>query len=731
MSDKKTLLLSLFSFLLLVLLINVVSAQEDFTATSSRSVDLCPCSNQGYAVTVQNTGTTPSSYNVLASGDAAEWATFNPSKFVLNPGQKGSFFVFVNSACNIEGNFDLELFITTNNGLTKVIKQVLKFSQCYDYSLEQGSVLEEVEESVSFSQHDGSYALCKDEQKSIPILITNNEAFGNRYKLFLDAPEWAKINTGSVSLGAKKSGIFVINFDTTGVEGEFDFKLNAISELGKVQRKNNIEVNVEDCYALELELEKEKDVICGGEDKSYEVVLKNPVAFEKNIELELDAPEWASFGNVSSFNLKFEEERTAILNVNPEDEVSGSFLVTVNALIENKPELEFSDRIKLDVTPKLACYKADISTKTSITNFYSRDFFSAKVKNNGIKKAAYSVSLEGPSWVSVSPVTLELNPGQTGNLNLNINPGEDIGPGSYGIKINLESNGAVYSKDVDIVLRKENETVKKVKEVVKAYQYYIYLLVLIVILIIIFIEPIIKIKNKAIKNYEKYKVKQERLKASKLARKEREEEEKEKKRKLEDERKEKEEVRKNELESKKEKKKIKKPFKKIHINKVLIYIIIIIAAIIFIGHQNRLFNAKYVHLYIRNIFLGYLYYILMGVGVVVVLFLLVLLYNFISKRGKRKKKIKKAKREEVKKETKKVEKKAKKGKEWYSRPSYVIAVFVPIIVLVAAFAYLNLFDDIKDFVLLYSYYFGLGIVILVIIILLIRFYKPLFKFLRE
>jgi len=149
----------------------------------------------------------------------------------------------------------------------------------------------------------------------------------------------------------------------------------------------------------------------------------------------------------------------------------------------------------------------------------------------------------------------------------------------------------------------------------------------------------------------------------------------------------------------------------------------LIASIIFIGHKSRLFNAKYLHIYIRNLFYGYLYYILIGVGTVIVLFLLLLLYNFISKKGKKK--------EKVKKEVKKPEKKAKKKEEWYSKPSYVIAVFAPIMILLAALAYLNLFNEIKDFVVLYSYYFGLGIVILVILILLVRFYKPLFKFLKE
>lgn len=701
--------------LLLALLMGSVNAKEDFTATSPRFVELCPCSNQRYAVTVENTGSVQNSYTVLASGDAAGAVTFNPDKFTLNAGQKGRFFVFVNSVCNVEGDFNFQIFITTNNGLTKVIRQVLKFSQCYDYSLEQGQIFEEIkEESISFLQHEGPYSLCKDGRKSIPILITNNENFENKYKLFLDAPEWARLNSDSASLDAKKSGIFLINLDTANVEGKFDFKLNGISELGKVQRKNNIEVNVKDCYALELDL-KEKDIVCGGEEKVYDVVIKNPVTFSKDVRLGLDAPEWVSLGNNTYFYLRYKEEKAAILNVNPSDDISGNFLVEISALVENKTT--FYDKIKLDVTPKFACYKADISTKTSTTNFYNHDFFSAKIRNNGIKKSNYDVSLEGPSWISATPKALELNPGQTGNLNLIINPDTDVAPGTYGIKINLESNGMVYSENVDIMLREENEFVKRLKTSMMFYRYYIYLLILIIILIIIFMKPVIRIKNEVKKNYEKYKVERERLRALKLARKEREEEKK-KKKELEEKRKEQEEERKKELEKQKKEKKRKKFFK-IHFSKILVYIILIIASIIFIGHKNRLFNAKYLHIYIRNIFLEYLYYILIGVSVIIVLFLFFLLLNFISKKKK------------IKKEAKKSREKIKKGKEWYNNPFHVIAIFIPIMILFAALAYLNLFEDIKDFVILYSYYFGLGLAILVVIILLIKFYKPLFKFLRE
>ena len=98
-------------FLFIILFSSSVNAQEDFKATSKPLVELCPCSNQAYTVTVENIGTTASSYRVLASGAAAEWVTFSPNNFVLNPGQKGAFSVIVNSVCNIKGDFDLDIFI--------------------------------------------------------------------------------------------------------------------------------------------------------------------------------------------------------------------------------------------------------------------------------------------------------------------------------------------------------------------------------------------------------------------------------------------------------------------------------------------------------------------------------------------------------------------------------------------------------------------------------------------
>ncbi|MEK6876375.1 MAG: hypothetical protein AABX63_03115, partial [Nanoarchaeota archaeon] len=214
------------------------------------------------------------------------------------------------------------------------------------------------------------------------------------------------------------------------------------------------------------------------------------------------------------------------------------------------------------------------------------------------------------------------------------------------------------------------------------------------------------------------------------AREEREEKKKEEQKTKDEEKRKEEETKKEEIkeEGKKALKKApRKAPKKFNPLKILIYILIIITILIFIGHQNKLFNAKYLNIYISNFFVSYLYYILIGAGVAAALFLLVLLYNFaIRKSGKKTK---------IRKESKKAEKKSGKKKKPHRIPYFKILLVIIVAALIAAANLPNIdygvFGNARDFFVLYQFYFLLGIAILIAIIFLIRFYKPLFKFLRE
>lgn len=710
MGAKKLNLSFFFLFVSLIIFnVNAANAQEDFTATSSPSVELCPCSSQAYYVTIKNTGSAASSYSLIADGDAAAWVTFEPDSFVLEAGQEASFYVIANSVCNIKGSYNLDIYIKTSNGLTKLIKQTLNIKECYDYSLEAGAAVEEAQESINYLQQKGAYNLCINKQKSIPILIKNNENFGNIYRIFLDAPEWAKLSLDSVELGAKNSGVFLVNLDTTNIIGDFNFKLDAISELGKAQRKINFDVNIGECYSLELDVDKEKDVICAEEKATYNTKLKNSGTLGQEIKINADA-EWAALNN--EIYLEPNEEKSINLSLKPPKELSGEFTVTVLAVPDNKTEFASSDKIDVDVISKLKCYEPKITAKSVVSNKYKEDIFYASVINKGIKKSIYNINLEGPPWASINPQTLELNPGQKGNLNVKLNPSTDSEPNTYGIKINLESNGALYSKNIDINLKKETDLEKKIKSTIKSLEYYFYLLIAVIVLIIIFIKPINKIRNNIREKYQKYKIRKERIRNLRIARKKIQEE----KRKLKEIEEKREKTIKKEVKAEKKIQK-KKPFK--GFNKKWIYAIsaLILLVSLFLGQYYKLYNLKYAHIYLRNIVYGYLYYILIGLAVVALSFFSILAFNYIKKRPK---KIKRAKEARIQ-----PKKEAKTKDRWYNKPYYVLAVFVPIIALVIASAYFNFFDDIWNFIVLYQYYFMAGIGILIVLILILRFYKKL------
>jgi hypothetical protein len=710
----KSSLLAILKFSLFFLFSGLVIAQEDFSATSVPSVELCPCSNQAYTVTVQNTGTTESIYRVLANNELSDWITFNPSRFVLSPGQKGSFSVVVNSACNIKDSFDLEIFVATDTGLVKVLNQELQFLDCYDHSLELGNVVD-ISKEIEFIGHGNSYNLCKNEQKAIPILITNNENFDNIYKLNIDAPRWAVLNADEVQLGPGKSGILLINYDTIDVEGRFNIKLDAISRLGEVQRKKRIDVSVSDCYSLSIDIDEDPGVVCGGEEKTYDVAVENTGTIGRNVIIDVEGPEWVSLNN-GSFYLRTGSEKVLKLRARPGNDISGNFLAEVFSVSDNESSLKLSDGIDISVVSSKACYGIKIDLKAVINNFYSKEFISARIENNGIRSANYSLNIDGPSWIEVRPRSLQLDPGKIWNANIEVNPDQGVEEGVFDSKLNLESNGQVYSSAFKINVKGENDFVKKAKAAFRLYRYYIYVLLVVLVLIFLFNKPIRKFVIKSRKRYEKYKEKRERRAAARSERKARESQKSKQEKQKEAKKSEKREI------SKKVKKKT--PTKSNTV-RILIYILIIVAALIFIGHQNRLFNAKYLHVYISNFFVSYLYYILIGVGGIVVLSLAFLLYTFFVRKG-RKSSMKEIKAAEMR----------SKGKTKHRKIPYfkiLVWIIIAALLVVANFPDIEfgVLGDAKDFLILYQFYFLSGIGILVAIIFLIRFYNPLFKFLRE
>jgi len=437
--NKKVILYFIF-FLLLTL---VAAAQEDFIVTVQDKIGLCPCSNQAYPVYVQNNEALTSEYIVSFSGNAAKWVQANPSKFKVNPGVAGYFFVNVDSDCSVGGSYDLNVHIAKDS-LIKTAKQNLSFTECYKFDTEFGNLIEmkEGQESVSFSKHDGSYSICEEEEKVLPILITNKESYGNSYSLSLKGEEWVKLNADGASLDGNARGIALVELKPgKGTTGDYKLSFDAVTKLGNVKKSKEIDVKIKKCYGLKIELEKEEGIVCG--EAVYDLKIENDGVSSEEVELGTNF-EWAEIKN-STLILKGEEKRIVQLALKPD--VSGSFDVEVNGFVMNHPDIMASDKIKIDAATKEECYSALVDVKKKIVNYYSEEYYNLDVVNSGLKKAHYNISLDGLSWIDISPNSLQLSPGQKGNLNLHIFPGEDIkAVNNFDAKENVKTQ----ERDVDV-----------------------------------------------------------------------------------------------------------------------------------------------------------------------------------------------------------------------------------------------------------------------------------------
>jgi len=391
------------------------------------------------------------------------------------------------------------------------------FVYAQDYSLHSGKFhsLKEREENIEFEFYNAAYDICENEKKAIPIMVVNKGADEGKYSLSAFGASWAELTAKEFSLPKKQSGVVFLNLNPReNSNGRYHVNVNALSSIGNARKGLNLEINVEKCYALDLELEKREDKICAGVAKAYLGEITNYGKGKNNVSLTVKGPNWLnadkSFFAIDSYNKqKFELNADVPLNAR------GIFNALVTASAKNAPSIKSEKNLRMEVLPKYDCYKADVITAAKITNDYSNAYIPIKIWNTGIRQASYEASLEAPEWITMEPKRLAINPEQFGNLNLNINPAHNVSQGNYPIKIHIKFEDISYSKNIEVVLSKR-QFLEKIKLFFIFYQYYIYT-ALAAIIILFFSGRIIA--NKIKTAYKGYKTKRARLKALEAARK--------------------------------------------------------------------------------------------------------------------------------------------------------------------------------------------------------------------
>ncbi|HLD86691.1 MAG TPA: hypothetical protein VJB12_01375 [Candidatus Nanoarchaeia archaeon] len=463
---------------------------EDFTATSASSLSLCPCSGQGFYLTVANTGTSASAYTVSAGDSSKGFVTIPTPSFSLSPNTQTKIPIYINSPCDAKGTSSFSFIISTSNGLAKALMQQISYVPCYGFRMSAGEATsKELSGSVTVKDFNGTYSACQGDTLSIPLLVQNTDSqFDNSYTLSSD-DEGMSISPSQFSLGKGKAGVIHL-FHTPASLGASSATITAHTSIGDVTQSKSLSFGVKDCYEPLVEIDAKDIELCSGirDEIAFRVINKGD--FQENITLDIQGEDWASLDRTSSvLNPSRRVNRSIILN--PDADLEGSYELWVKASLAKNPSITSSDSVTVTLTPLWKCFGANIELANSI-RIYDDTFVPFTITNTGSKPAAFSWEIKGLDWASLDTASAYLNPKQSHHSLIRLMPNKNTSRGSHELALDVVSPHSKQSSTILVEVEEQNPLVGSLNNFFFTYRYFLYLLAALLFALFLFRGRIIR-----------------------------------------------------------------------------------------------------------------------------------------------------------------------------------------------------------------------------------------------
>ena len=493
-----------------------VLAQEDFTASAKNSVSLCPCSGQGYYVSIANTGTVTSTYAFSVNKEVEEWVTISPDTFSLAPGTQTKIPLYVNSPCDQRQAVPFTIFISTSNGLAKALSQQVAFVPCYGFGITQGQALAEVPKGkITVTPFNGTYQACAHEKMIIPLLVQNTDAaFDNTYSLRTDNPD-AKLSITEFPLKSGSAGIVILEYAPNHA-GQSSVTIEGLAKKGEVTLTRQITFDARECYSLSVDIPEGAIGMCAGIPEEQIFRVSNNGVSPENFTLALDGAPWASLDR-SSVILNPSRRTNRTLFLNPNEGIFGTYPITLKASLAGNPLISAQDTFSVVVSSLSTCYgvQAAVDGKISIKG---ESFVPFTITNSGSRQAMFYWNVSGVDWASIDESEAMLNSGEEFHANIHLLPPQETAKGVYPITLAITSAYSASSEQIVVEYASLNPTAKAIKSFLSYYRYYLYALAIIIALLFLFRKNIMESYRESKKQSLIRKNRLEALKKARIAR---------------------------------------------------------------------------------------------------------------------------------------------------------------------------------------------------------------------
>ncbi len=424
--------------------------------------EVCSCEEAMYRAKIKNNGLYTERYNISISG--INFAKLSTNSLTLKPKEEKNILIYFSPSCDVKENtygFTLKAESLDSKAIA-IINDEIKVSNCYNY---------EVDLEKSF------YSLCDGDKEKINFSIVNKGKVQNYYEINLIGPYFANIERRGISLNPnEKVNVNIFLSPKFGEVGNYSLKIKVLSDKGKILTEKNVDVFVRECHSFDfsINIDKMKDKICNGINKTYQLELKNKGEKKADYDLKLDAPLWITL------------EKN---NVSLEPNQSSTIYLIVSPLYTTKPDvykikIEVKDKnseakkileLEIETISKVDCYKPKISMeKKEIDVVRDKTYVVlTTIENIGERKATYLIEISGDAnrFTRVNPAVVEIEPGKAESIYLYIAPSINTPLGTYNLTLHVKVNetGNIASENIKINLKEkieeiENITLKNVTE---------------------------------------------------------------------------------------------------------------------------------------------------------------------------------------------------------------------------------------------------------------------------
>ena len=403
-------------------------------SAGSTSQATCATDTVLYIAQVVNTGTLTDSYTVSMSGDAAEWAVAAPAGFNLEPGEIENVYVYVTPASGaLVGSYELELIVNGQHSGKQSLDLNVDVADCHSIVLETATPSAEA---------------CVCTMTTYSLVMTNTGRYAENFGLSLsgNAEQWATLSDEFVKLSAGESKeIFAYITPACDAVGEFALTVSAKSENSNALATQDLNIISQPCYDFDISPESNYLSFCENTEVKVPITIKNEGTADNKYTLKVDGPRWATM-ELEEIEVAAGSQAIAKLVLFPEYKVAGDFKVKVSAIGE-LGEVATEKELTANI---LTCHSTDlkIGAEDDVVCPYTSKVYEVSLANTGEYTEHYVVSAKGGDWVLVDETFVELEPGSSHKLNLEISP-KDVDAGTYTITVVAESQDSCETGDSD------------------------------------------------------------------------------------------------------------------------------------------------------------------------------------------------------------------------------------------------------------------------------------------